>query len=100
MKVYIIYHDYDVDGGYGDATDQHEILWICKDEEEAKAYIERWNKPEVYDNPYDSLYKNALHYEEHDLYEHITPNMAPTERVGTFYGDKTMYEWLDETGML
>ena len=86
MKIYIIYHDYDVDGGYGDAVDQHEILWICKDEEEAKAYVERWDNPKVYDKPYASLYTNALHYEEHDLYEHITPDMAPYEKENTFYG--------------
>jgi len=66
-KVYIIKELYDVDGGFGDAIPQERIMAITRDEGLAKAYVEKYNKPRVYDIPYAALTEHGLAYEAVEL---------------------------------
>lgn len=64
-KLYAIYHGVDEDGGYGDAVYTENMIGIVKaTEEEIKAYIEKWNKPIVYDHPYADLSCHNVYAEE------------------------------------
>lgn len=63
-KIYEIVHCYDVDGGFGDAIPQEEVIGVFDDEEIAEEYVRRWSKPEVYDRPYCSLYHHELFVRE------------------------------------
>ncbi len=55
MELYGVYHEYDVDGGFGDAIGQETLVTIFPSEKEAKEYCERWNDPHVYDVSYAEL---------------------------------------------
>ena len=63
-KIFVIVHVYDVDGGFGDAISCEEILGYFSTEREAKKYVERYNAPKVYAEPYDSLYCHTLEIRE------------------------------------
>ena len=62
--IYLIKHYYDVDGGFGDAVGQEEIIGATKNKEKAEEYVRRYNNPVVYDSPYSDLYHHALGIEE------------------------------------
>ena len=64
MNIYLIIHEYEVDGGYGDGILTQETLFATTDKALAEAYCRKWNDPFVYDKPYDSLEKNSLFVEE------------------------------------
>ena len=64
-KVYIIKHEYDVDGGFGDAISREDVVGIVKcSEEDIKKFDEKYNKPEVYDSPYADLECHSIIIEE------------------------------------
>lgn len=64
-KLYAIYHGVDEDGGYGDAVYTANMMGIVRaTEEEIEAYIAKWNKPIVYDHPYDDLSCHNVYAEE------------------------------------
>lgn len=58
-KFYGIFHEFYVDGGYGDAVYVEEMLGIVSDEETAKKYVEKYSNPHIYNIPYDEL-KNLI----------------------------------------
>lgn len=60
MKIYLIAHQFDVDGGFGDAVQQECVLFATPSKEEANRYVERYNEPRIYDKPYDALYEHRL----------------------------------------
>ena len=55
MSKFAVFHIFDVDGGFGDAIAQKEIICIFDTEEEANAFKTKYEKPHVYDCPYQSL---------------------------------------------
>lgn len=66
-KVYIIKELYDVDGGFGDAVVQENVMFVTMNGELAKAYVEKYSKPVVYDKPYAYLTEHELICEEMDI---------------------------------
>lgn len=72
-NLYAIYHGVDVDGGFGDAVcteDMVGLAWATEDE--VKAYIEKWNKPEVYDIPYSELFCHMVRVERVTVLDDIS----------------------------
>lgn len=63
-KLFGVYHEYEVDGGFGDAVGQRDLIGVTDDEDEAKAYVNKWSNDHVYDKPYDELYCGLLTYDE------------------------------------
>ena len=57
-----IVHIYDVDGGFGDAVEKERVIGYVETEEDAKAYVAKYSRPEVYDIPYSRLWCHQLEY--------------------------------------
>jgi hypothetical protein len=57
-------HSFDVDGGFGDAIHNVEVVGCVDTEDEAKEYVNKWSKPEPYDFPYAMLWHKKLYYRE------------------------------------
>lgn len=56
-----IFEDYDVDGGFGDAVLTERSCGIVEaSEDEIKDFLEYWDKPRVYDHPYDDLCEHKI----------------------------------------
>lgn len=53
--LYGIYHEYEEDGGFGDAVHQSDLVAICESEELAHEYVKKHSHTVVYWEPYDSL---------------------------------------------
>lgn len=70
MKVYNVYHTYDEDGGFGDAVSCTELVVSFEDEEDAKAFVEKYSNPHIYDRPYANLWEGRLSYEEIEVVLH------------------------------
>lgn len=66
-KIYIIKHCFYVDGGFGDAVYEEEVVKVTTSEELAKAYVKKWDDPFVYDHPYDDVTMHGLSYEEYEI---------------------------------
>lgn len=60
--IYGIFHCYEVDGGFGDAVLMEDLLFVTDSEEIAKAYVEKWSHPYIYDRPYSYLTCGELRY--------------------------------------
>lgn len=58
--IYLIIHEYDVDGGFGDAVSQEEVLGYFTSRKKADEYVEKYSQPRVYDRPYSDLYEHTL----------------------------------------
>lgn len=65
--MFAIYHGFSVDGGYGDAVYERELVAICYEEELAKQYVKEYSREHVYDTPYADLVCGGLYYEEVDI---------------------------------
>ena len=64
-KLYNIFHQFDVDGGFGDAVGKRMHVGLVKaTEEEIKNFLEIWDKPRVYEHPYSDLYEHSVVAEE------------------------------------
>ena len=63
-KIFLIIHEYDVDGGFGDAISQEDVLGFFRTKEEADKYVEKYSKPQIYDKPYAPLYEHTLYVRE------------------------------------
>ena len=64
-KLWQIMHDFDVDGGFGDAISESEVVMtFMGTEDEVKALIDKYDKPYPYDKPYNWLWINSYRYEE------------------------------------
>ena len=71
MEIYRVIHDYDIDGGFGDAVSKQEIVTSFFNEEDAHAFIEKYEKPHVYDVPYSSLECGMLSVRAVQVYNSI-----------------------------
>lgn len=68
MKIYLIQHLYDVDGGFGDSATTEETLGCFLDKAQAEEYVAKWgSKRYVYAKPYDYLTYGYLVVQEMDL---------------------------------
>lgn len=68
-KTWIIIHEYDVDGGFGDAITQEEILAVVRaTEKEKDDFLDTYNNPYVYDVPYAELMCHGVRME---LVDHL-----------------------------
>ena len=63
-RLFGIYHGYDVDGGFGDAVCQEDLLFVSNSKETAEAYAKKWDNSHVYDKPYANLYCGELFVKE------------------------------------
>lgn len=58
---YIIKHVFDVDGGFGDAVRTEVVCGVVKaTEDEIIDFLNKWDKPRVYDRPYADLYDHHI----------------------------------------
>ena len=64
MKVYIVKHEYDEDGGFGDAIAVSDVLCGFTNKAEAEAFVSAYSKPRVYDRPYADLWCGELVIDE------------------------------------
>ncbi len=64
MKTFGVFHIFDVDGGFGDAIPQEDLICTFNSEEEAKDFIKKFEKPHVYDCPYQCLECGKLELRE------------------------------------
>lgn len=55
-KLWNVFHGYDVDGGFGDPVyTKHLVGTVEATDEEMKAFLQKWDQPEVYEHPYGDL---------------------------------------------
>lgn len=66
-KIFLIMHEYDVDGGFGDAVTQEEVLGYLPTRKEATEYVEKYSEPRIYGRPYMDLYEHTLFVREMKL---------------------------------
>lgn len=64
MKIFGVFHSFDVDGEFGDAISKKELICVFASEEEAKDFIKKFEKPHVYDIPYHALECGKLELRE------------------------------------
>ena len=62
--IYGVYHLYDVDGGFGDAISQKDLLCVFLNKEEAEKFAKEYENEHVYDTPYAPLYCGTMVVEE------------------------------------
>ena len=59
--LYNIFHIYDTDGGFGDAVEKKDfIACVEATEEEIDEFLEKWDKPRIYDHPYADLREHEV----------------------------------------
>ena len=73
-KIYGIFHEWETDGGYGDAVYRCDLIGVVNDEETAKAYVKKYKNPHIYDMLYDYLEAGDLTYME---LESLTLDVSP-----------------------
>ena len=60
-QLYLIFHCYDVDGGFGDPVGREDLVGsISATPEELQEFLDKYDKSYVYDHPYSDLYAGAL----------------------------------------
>ena len=63
--MYGVFHIFDVDGGFGDAIDNEELIGVTADLNEAKNFVEKYSlEGAVYDIPYAALSMGKLEIRE------------------------------------
>ena len=63
--LWAVYHCYDEDGGFGDAVSVRDLVGIAKASLlEKEEFLEKWDKPEVYAQPYADLHYHGVEIEE------------------------------------
>lgn len=88
MSMYIIKHVYDVDGGLGDAIEREDVVGVVDcTKAELDAFLKEYNKPIVYDEPYNWITCHTLIAEEIEV-----KTLASIEKDP--YGDDGAYELL------
>jgi hypothetical protein len=59
--LYQIFHEYDVDGGFGDPISRSELVAVVDaTQEQIDKFLEEWDKPRIYDHPYGDLYEHGI----------------------------------------
>lgn len=79
-KIYLVNHCFDVDGGFGDAIPQEEVICGFDNREDANGFVEKYSNPHSYDSPYASLECGILRVEE--------LNMTPPDREDMWWLDQ------------
>ena len=79
-KIYLVIHCFDVDGGFGDAIPQEEVICGFDNREDANGFVEKYSNPHIYDSPYASLECGILRVEE--------LNMTPPDREDMWWLDQ------------
>ena len=72
--IYNVVHYYDVDGGFGDAIQQEEVLFTTSNKEVAEKFVHKYSNKHIYCTHYDDLYLGELVVREMpivDKYEDI-----------------------------
>lgn len=89
MKIYSIYHVHDIDGGIGDAVPVETYVASFESETDAKAFVEKYNKPYIYKIPYDELWCNEFVIRELEVIAHkdFDVNKTP-EDFGAFIPER------------
>ena len=85
MKVFQVIHEYELDGGYGDAVGCEEVVAVFENEEDAKAFVKRFARPHIYDKPYDYLTCGELSISEVEIVLHKDFNLENW--------DKSEFSW-------
>lgn len=62
--IYMVKHEYEVDGGFGDSVYVEDVIAVCLEKKDAEAIVETYSKPHIYLEPYDSLSCGSLTIEE------------------------------------
>ena len=70
-KCYQVVHWYDVDGGFGDAISNTDVIATFKNKEDAEKFVEKYKDPYVYDTPYQDLHCGDLEISEIDILDSI-----------------------------
>lgn len=99
--IYNVYHHYDVDGGFGDAISQKDLLFTTDSKEVADAFVSKYDNDHVYDIPYAKLYRGALRIEEVAIvssYEDIPQSLIQWGEENSKWEDYNENDWslLDE----
>lgn len=81
MKVYSVYHLYDVDGGVGDAVEQSELVVTFENKTDAQAFVDKYSNPYVYDIPYNSLFCNEFIVKEIEITPHAEFDINKTPEM-------------------
>lgn len=69
-KIYIVKHEYDVDGGFGDAVSAEEVVAIFDNKDDADAFAIKFSNRRIYDRPYADLYYGGLTVNEENIIGH------------------------------
>lgn len=69
MKIYNVIHQYDVDGGFGDAIPQSKLLFTTTSKEAAEQFVNNYSNPHIYDIPYSELWLGILVITEQTVIE-------------------------------
>lgn len=75
MCIYEVKHEYDVDGGFGDAVSCSDTIAIFSTEEKAYEFVEKYSNPHVYDSPYADLSCGYLSIKEIEIDKPLTDDM-------------------------
>lgn len=75
MKVYQVLHGYETDGGFGDAVYCSDVVACFENENDAKAFCEKWDRTHVYEKPYDELECGTLFIQEMEFITHSEFNV-------------------------
>lgn len=103
--LYNIFHCYDVDGEFGDAVPKQELIGLVEaTDKEVNDFLNLWNKPRIYDTPYDALYEHIVIAEPvkicelSDLqpYDPVTRDWPDQPEGNSFSLMWNGTEWVDE----
>lgn len=59
-----VFHEYDVDGGFGDAIPSKDLVLVVATRKEAENFVKAYASPHVYEEPYAPLRCGKLVIEE------------------------------------
>lgn len=79
MKIYVINHCYEVDGGFGDSVYVKEVVKITTNKKKAKAYERKWSRCRPYAHPYSYLTYGRLVVEEKEAEEDFDIEVKPKD---------------------
>jgi len=72
MKLYLIKHLYDTDGGFGDSISNEKTVCVTLNKTEAEEFVKKYSNPHIYDEPYDSLWCGELSITEIELVDNLS----------------------------
>ena len=62
MKRYLVFYEYDEDGGFGDRIPVNEFIGVLEGtDEEIDNFLNVYDNPKIYSIPYDALMCNGIH---------------------------------------